>query len=66
MVDNADPRPAALSEEEIDRLRLIAAHAGDLMAVVQVQGTVLLLSHVLKWLSALVGAMMFIKGFLTW
>jgi hypothetical protein len=66
MTDNADLQPAALSEEEIDQLRLIAGNAGSLMAVVRVHSALILASQIMKWLSAIVGAMMLFKGFIQW
>lgn len=66
MTDNADQRPAALSEEEIDQLRLIAGNAGSLLAVVRAHSALILVSHIMKWLSAIVGAMMLFNGFIQW
>jgi hypothetical protein len=55
-----------LSEEEVNRLRNLAANGETLINVARTHNALIMLSHVAKWLSAILGALVLLKGFTEW
>lgn len=51
-----------LSQAEVDQLKHIAMQSDVLLSVAKAHSALILLSHVAKWLSAIVGAGILIKG----
>ena len=53
----------ALREEEIAALRRLLNHDEALLALIRVHAAIVLLGHIAKWLSAILGALVLLKGF---
>ena len=64
-----DPKrfcPMHLSDADVARLRLLAANTDALLNLARTHNALLMLSHVAKWLSAILGALVLLKGFNGW
>ena len=55
-----------LSEEEVNQLRHLAANEETLLNVARTHNALLMLSNVAKWLSAILGALILLKGLTEW
>jgi hypothetical protein len=64
--DRTDMCPMHLRQEEVDRLHNLAAHEETLLAVARTHTALIMVSHVAKWLSAILGALVLLKGFTEW
>ena len=58
--------PMQLRQEEVDRVQELAANAETLLAVAKTHTALVMISHVAKWLSAILGALVLLKGFAEW
>jgi hypothetical protein len=65
---NEPPRqcPLGLSESEIADLRSLAHQAEILRSVAKAHSALLLITHVVKWLSAIAGGLVLLKGLDIW
>jgi hypothetical protein len=63
-IDNANA--PLLSEVQIDQLKRLATQSDVLMDVARAHTALILASHVVKWLSAILGTLVLLKGFLPW
>jgi hypothetical protein len=63
-----DPRrcPLGLREEEAADLRSLVAQADVLLSVAKAHSALLLITHVVKWLSAIAGGLVLLKGLDIW
>jgi hypothetical protein len=66
MPETANTDPRLLSEEQIDQLKRLATQSDVLMDVARAHAALILASHVVKWLSAILGTLVLLKGFLPW
>lgn len=66
MTQDEDPGARLFSPQQIEQLRLIAGNAEILMAVARAHSALILTSHVLKWLSAILGTLVLLRGFFPW
>jgi hypothetical protein len=55
-----------LTEEEISNLRSLAHQAEILNSVAKAHSALLLITHVVKWLSAIAGGLVVLKGLDIW
>jgi hypothetical protein len=55
-----------LSEEEVNDLRSLALQADILRSVAKAHSALLLITHVVKWLSAIAGGLVLLKGLDIW
>jgi hypothetical protein len=58
--------PLGLSESEIVELRSLAHQAEILRSVAKAHSALLLITHVVKWLSAIAGGLVVLKGLHIW
>jgi hypothetical protein len=58
--------PFGLSEDEINELRSLALQADILRSVAKAHSALLLITHVVKWLSAIAGGLVLLKGLDIW
>lgn len=58
--------PIHLRQEEVDRIQDLAANAETLLSVAKTHTALIMISHVAKWLSAILGALVLLKGFAEW
>lgn len=66
MPETANTDPRLLSKEQIDQLKRLATQSDVLMDVARAHTALILASHVVKWLSAILGTLVLLKGFLPW
>jgi hypothetical protein len=58
--------PLGLNEDEIADLRSLAHQADILRSVAKAHSALLLITHVVKWLSAIAGGLVLLKGLDIW
>jgi len=58
--------PLRLTEEEVASLRALALYADVLKSVAKAHTALLLFTHVIKWLSAIAGGLVLLKGLDIW
>jgi len=58
--------PLGLTGEEISDLRSLAHQAEVLRSVAKAHSALLLITHVVKWLSAIAGGLVLLKGLEIW
>lgn len=66
MTESQRKCPVGLSEEEIADLRSLALQADILRSVAKAHSALLLITHVVKWLSAIAGGLVLLKGLDIW
>ena len=64
--DHLEFCPMHLRREEVEQLQNLAAHEETLLAVARTHIALIMISHVAKWLSAILGALVLLKGFAEW
>jgi hypothetical protein len=55
-----------LRQEDVERLRRLAANEPALLAMARFHTALLMLGNVAKWLSAIIGILIMLKGFSNW
>jgi hypothetical protein len=60
------PCPLGLTEDEVSTLRTLALQADILKSVAKAHSALLLITHVVKWLSAIAGGLVVLKGLDIW
>jgi hypothetical protein len=58
--------PMHLRAEEVEQLQNLAAHEETLLSVAKTHIALIMVSHVAKWLSAILGALVLLKGIAEW
>ncbi len=66
MTDQRRICPFGLTEEEVASLRALALDADVLKSVAKAHTALILFTHVIKWLSAIAGGLVLLKGLDIW
>jgi len=66
MTDQRRICPFGLTEEEVSSLRTLAVYADVLKSVAKAHTALILFTHVIKWLSAIAGGLVLLKGLDIW
>ena len=64
--DRLQSCPMHLRPEEVEQLQNLAAHEETLLSVAKTHIALIMVSHVAKWLSAILGALVLLKGIAEW